>query len=648
MVVARLGERGATLCERPLRAAVRTEKRASARHNILVLTLKHGIVFEPDEAALKRELPDGIELIRVRVIPPHSGLQDVWYAVKRQSHAALVPYSALIRTENEDETAAEEGSSSGTSSEGVVTPSSSSSSLWLSGLPDGCNESDVRALVEANASADDATITMPECGGFAQIGPLRPLSLQCLLDALDGFVWRGSTLLALRGDEAAEKLRVHPAYQIGAAAIVHRQAFYQFCRLEGSARPPIRPSGGCSIRRPACAQTCALDAGARECGEWRTNDWCEVRFSAKEFGAQQLRRMLGVLVAVVRGTEGDDYLKRCLSPKQRVATPLAPAEATWLVSMTLEDKEAAGYIGPAAASTGENDEEEDGAAKIRAAIIAAATEPYREFVELLDGGGSTRAADDARLRAAAATGDALALERLLEDGVARCDGSDEYGRSPLFLAAYEGHLHAVITLLEHGARVSQAAHGGWMPKQAALAAGHTSIAIRLEEAGIGCVHAKKLPVLWQTPALTTAGSASTSSTTTPRLTALLPLEMSGHPGAGTYTIDDCLPPEGVDAILQVWRSLPTAPKDKPSPIDRSYYADVDGWLAKAIDEALERTGLLQRCSGKGTATQPLIRFLHYPSEGGSLPPHVDLPARHRRSAHDAHLSTLPDRLRGRR
>ena len=101
--------------------------------------------------------------------------------------------------------------------------------------------------------------------------------------------------------------------------------------------------------------------------------------------------------------------------------------------------------------------------------------------------------------------------------------------------------------------------------------------------------------------------------------------MSGHPGAGTYTIDDCLPPEGVDAILQVWRSLPTAPKDKPSPIDRSYYADVDGWLAKAIDEALERTGLLKRSSGKGTATQPLIRFLHYPSEGGSLPPHVDLP-----------------------
>ena len=101
--------------------------------------------------------------------------------------------------------------------------------------------------------------------------------------------------------------------------------------------------------------------------------------------------MLGVLVAVVRGTEGDDYLKRCLSPKQRVATPLAPAEATWLVSMTLEDKEAAGYIGPSAASTGENDDEEDGAAKIRAAIVAAATEHYREFVELLDGGGSTRA-----------------------------------------------------------------------------------------------------------------------------------------------------------------------------------------------------------------------------------------------------------------
>ena len=235
------------------RAAVRTEKRASARHNILVLTLKHGIVFEPDEAALKRELPDGIELIRVRVIPPHSGLQDVWYAVKRQSHAALVPYSALIRTQSseEDETAAEEGSSSGTSSEGVVTPSSSSSSLWLSGLPDGCNESDVRALVEANASADDATITMPECGGFAQIGPLRPLSLQCLLDALDGFVWRGSTLLALRGDEAAEKLRVHQRIKSVLRQLSTGKHFINFVDSKGGVRQYGRQAAAAFVVRRA-------------------------------------------------------------------------------------------------------------------------------------------------------------------------------------------------------------------------------------------------------------------------------------------------------------------------------------------------------------------------------------------------------------
>ena len=125
-----------------------------------------------------------------------------------------------------------------------------------------------------------------------------------------------------------------------------------------------------------------------------------------------------------------------------------------------------------------------------------------------------------------------------------------------------------------------------------------------------------------------ADSASPSgdvAATEPHVRTLVPLEIDGHPGSGTLTIDDALPPGGVDALLQLWRSLPTAPKDKPSPIDRAYYADVDGCLAHVIDGALKRAGVLRERDRSRPAALPLVRFLHYATVGGSLPAHVDLP-----------------------
>lgn len=143
------------------------------------------------------------------------------------------------------------------------------------------------------------------------------------------------------------------------------------------------------------------------------------------------------------------------------------------------------------------------------------------------------------------------------------------------------------------------------------------------------------------------------------LTVMLPRDLPDHPGsetlhpgAGTLTIDNALPDACVEALLQLWRGLPTAQKDKASPIDRSYYDDVDGWLRRAIDKVLTDLGLLTAPSADvamagvamadaatadvatagadqpaaaSPATQPLMRFLHYPTVGGSLPAHVDLP-----------------------
>ena len=200
-------------------------------------------------------------------------------------------------------------------------------------------------------------------------------------------------------------------------------------------------------------------------------------------------------------------------------------------------------------------------------------------------------------------------------------------------------------------------------------------------------------------------------------------DLPAHPGGGTLTLDGALPAAWVDALLTLWRGLPIAPKDKPSPIDRSYYDDVDGCICNAIDHALTAGGILpppdtltstplplpppalplpegseggegglgnggeggeggdgnggeggkgggvnggeggegddgsggeggggmsgggEGGSGEGSrravdvvdgavgtqsaglryGTQPLMRFLHYPHPGGSLPAHVDLP-----------------------
>ena len=635
------------------RAAVRTEKGASATRNVLVLTLHKGCGgFVPDEASLRRELPGDIDLVAPpRIVPASLGLHDVWHAVRRQTQAVLVPYSAMLRCLPDVDEAL-------------------GFSMWLSGLPDATKAADVRSLMrdalrglagggEMASSDFEPAIEMPTCGGFVDVRFSSLAALDCALRELDGLEWRGSRLLALRGDEAAAKLKVHQRVKNVLRRLSTAKHFRNFVDPKGS-----NAAGSAQRKLQHCSSGVHTDwrprRGVRPLGAWYESDWCEVRLSAREFGAQQCRRMIGVLIAVVRGTEGDEYLQRCLDSRQSVATPLAPAEATWLDSIVLDAKEADGYLGDRGGAsgggasdgdvdgdahclgTGHSDFNEGESAFIRSAIVAGASSLYRDFIDSLEGGDATRGADDARLRAAAAAGDTATVAALLDAGVARCSGVDEYGRTALFLAAAAGHIDVAESLLEHGARVSQAANGGWMPRAAAAAMGHTALASRLAMAGAACPHAGAQPVLWKALAYRGIASASKDdaaqadstavtgprdddAATEPHVRTLVPLELDGHPGSGTLSIDDALPPGSVDALLQLWRSLPTAPKDKPSPIDRAYYADVDGCLAHVIDGALKRAGVLRERDRSRPAAQPLVRFLHYATVGGSLPAHVDLP-----------------------
>eukprot|EP00326_Haptolina_ericina_P029256 CAMPEP_0181167960 /NCGR_PEP_ID=MMETSP1096-20121128/3_1 /TAXON_ID=156174 ORGANISM="Chrysochromulina ericina, Strain CCMP281" /NCGR_SAMPLE_ID=MMETSP1096 /ASSEMBLY_ACC=CAM_ASM_000453 /LENGTH=110 /DNA_ID=CAMNT_0023255273 /DNA_START=8 /DNA_END=340 /DNA_ORIENTATION=- len=59
--------------------------------------------------------------------------------------------------------------------------------------------------------------------------------------------------------------------------------------------------------------------------------------AAKDFAPQQVRRMAGLLIAVVSGRLGLDYIHKCFGP-ELVPTPLAPAEAMWLDRLQLSPK----------------------------------------------------------------------------------------------------------------------------------------------------------------------------------------------------------------------------------------------------------------------------------------------------------------------
>ena len=234
--------------------------------------------------------------------------------------------------------------------------------------------------------------------------------------------------------------------------------------------------------------------------------------------------------------------------------------------------------------------------------------------------------DDARLRAAAAAGDVPRLRECAAKTAARVHSQDEYGRSALFLAAEGGHADAVHALLELGAKATQTAHGGWLAAAAAAAAGHAEIASRLWAACLASEHktfGHLKPLLHKALAAHEAvplapvdaardgaaadgaagGAAGLGSMPSlplghvPSATTLLGYDLvtdlgPAHPGAGTLVLDAALPPACIDALVQLWRGLPVAPKDKPSPIDRGYYCDVDGWLCAALDAALVAAGLL--------------------------------------------------------
>lgn len=290
--------------------------------------------------------------------------------------------------------------------------------------------------------------------------------------------------------------------------------------------------------------------------------------------------------------------------------------------------------------------------------------------------GLTRSQRAEHFRRASERGDLRRLEALLEAG-ADLEHADEYGQTPLLIAAWRGHTQVVEALLRWGAQAHRRSNDGSTPLVAAAAAGHQAV---LQVLGSATSTSWALPAplassaccLWK--ALMRSRCGQEASLAPPKVTVIrgAPAAAGGQQGqAGRACYVDGAFSEAFLLHLEaLWRSLPVAPREEElgggaaaaapgrsaqarkrllsrgerrgdrsrqgAAPRRSYFCDVSGWVCRELAEALRRSssgrsGLpCGEGEGEGEVSVPCeaaythMRFLHYAEVGGYLAPHVDL------------------------
>ena len=211
------------------------------------------------------------------------------------------------------------------------------------------------------AGVDGGTVELPECGGFAEVGFADAAAAAACVAALDGRAWRALRLIAMPLAEARAKLAVHARVKAvlhrirdGGAAIaaapaattpgahgdgggrgrgrggrgrMRARALHNFTSEKQNARAPTAQY---SLAR--CSS--GIQGDLRLGSDWRQQHRLVVAYAAKAFAPEQLRRMTGVLVAVVSGAATAELIDRCFEPTP-LPTPRAPAGAFWLDAVTL-------------------------------------------------------------------------------------------------------------------------------------------------------------------------------------------------------------------------------------------------------------------------------------------------------------------------
>lgn len=247
-----------------------------------------------------------------------------------------------------------------------------------------------------------------------------------------------------------------------------------------------------------------------------------------------------------------------------------------------------------------------------------------------EGLGITKGQRSARLIRAVLRDDVPRVSAILEAG-ADLSVENEYGQNVVFLASWGGHACVLAALAHWGADLDKASNGGLAPYEAAALCGHEVVIKALTEAGSRCAlesRGLKLP-LAMTPAEETLSLQWLRVST--------PIES----GTACY-VDGAFSNEILRRLEALWRSLPVVTQDAETArgggfsktmVDRSrqdaaprrsYFCDVEGWVCRALTEALAVATARGGVSPPCRHAYAHMRYLHYAQPGGFLAAHTDL------------------------
>ncbi|CAE8716690.1 unnamed protein product, partial [Polarella glacialis] len=483
----------------------RTERGVHAAENVVVFTVR---ATDRCQAALVREL-DGLEiwlLATPRPPPKNVNVFDKVFSSKKRAYNYFVPFFALLTADERALWCAGE----------AAVDLEKPGGLWLGPVFEGCSIAQVvRLLADHGISADEKDVMVTNGSGHAQI--LMPAeSVALAQQRLEGFVWHDIPLVAMALHEALAKFSVQRRTRAVLKALKggdskKLRSFHNFMQPQPAAKDQV------AMRQLLHCSALGLTQSLRRPGGkgWAFDDWTAITFASADFGPQQLRRMAGALVAVVRGSEPLSYIDRCFQ-EAPLQAPAAPAEV-----ICLEAVEIGGYD-----SDWRRLAEVDSSAgvevrrRVRERVVDSA-KAWEDFVHGLESGRS-RAQLRVELTQAAEAGDLPRLAAAIEAG-APLDAGNEYGQTAAFLAALGGQTEVLRTLAAARADLGRAANGGVTPCRAAMAKGFKGAleVIAQEAAGVSGAQAEALACLagWSA-----SSSSSPSGASSARVTTVIPAE----------------------------------------------------------------------------------------------------------------------------
>ena len=264
--------------------SARTAKGMHATTNTLVLTVQPALtdVEAAGNALLVALEGTGISLLGLMTSSKGiegqfpAQLDKVRVACKRIYQCAI-PYSILLTPEERREQSQE----------------SHSDDIWLCNIPACATSADMlQEILHVEHNVD------LEPGAGTAVIRVQGTKATLLRADLHGKLFEGCErgIIALSGREAAVKLAVHRRIKAVLRALrgptTGQRSFHNFCSPECAA-----------TRRKLQHCSSGIQHDVSDSGLWNQSHSVVVSFSAESFAPQQLQRMVGALVAVVRGDE---------------------------------------------------------------------------------------------------------------------------------------------------------------------------------------------------------------------------------------------------------------------------------------------------------------------------------------------------------